>query len=99
MDLGPSDLSVVIFLLLCSFTVSVLVYFISKRKLLWAVFAMSVLSNLSIKLFDKTLFFWRYDLIGFKHFVFNQWPIINLALLVIILAQVILQFKKSKNDN
>ena len=94
-DVGPSDLTMVIIFLIIAFIISIIVYFLFKKNVLLAVFTMSVLANIIFRLFNETLFYWRYDLLNFKLFVVNYWPIINILLLIAVITMII--FKKKNN--
>ncbi len=97
-DVGPSDLAVLNFLLICSFIVSVIVYFISKKKILLAIFIMSVLSNLSVYLMANSIEFALNDLLWLIGFSFEYWPIINIIFFIFLITRYILKLKSQKND-
>ena len=96
-DVGPSDLSVLLFFIFCSLIVSLILYFATKKNKLVFVFSMSVLSNISVSLFKDTLFFWKFDILWLKRFALDYWPWINVALFVILVGLLVRnKIKKNK---
>lgn len=89
---SPSaDMEIMLFLLVVSLVAAVAVYAFSKR-LLWSIFAFSVLSNLVFYFgLDYNLAV-IYNIVWLFHFTRDIYPYINITLL--ILALVILFRKK-----
>ncbi len=97
MDLGPSDLSVLLFFLFCSLVISVIVFFATKKNALLTIFTMSTLSNLSVYVLKSTLLFWEYDILWLKSFMLDILPWINLLFLIYL--SIIFFMDKIKNND
>jgi len=91
---SPSaDLNVIIFLICISLIISVGVYFMTK-KILPAVFLMSVLSNFVLFLNSGSRLFGMYNIKWLVVFTLDFWPYINILLLAII----IFNYFKNRNE-
>lgn len=93
---SPSaDINIIIFLLIVSLGIAVASYVFSKRILV-AVFVMSLLGN--VILFGN--FTYRiasaYDVLWFFKFVRNIWPYINMALFAILIVMILRDKKKQQ---
>ncbi len=88
------DLEITCFLILISFFVSVFLFY-KSRKIFLSLFAFSLSSNISVYLTISTgtRMFILYDLLWLVDFTLEIWPLINLALLAVV---VILHFKNKK---
>ncbi len=91
-DVGPDNSLVLYFLFAVALFISVIVYFLFKRKLLPAIFTMSVLGNLIMSMEVSAPFYSRFVV----WIVFNCWPILNIALLVFIIAKLVLKLRNKK---
>ncbi len=86
---SPSaDLEIIIFLLVLSLGVAIASYWFSK-KILLAVFVMSLLGNLSIYLNSGSRIFDVYHVKYIVSFTLHIWPYINIALLLLLFVGII----------
>ncbi len=92
---SPSaDLEIMIVLLMLSLGIAIMSYWFSK-KILVAVFVMSLLGNVSIYLNSGSRIFDVYQVKYIVSFTIHVWPYINLALLVYLVLSVMRnKFKK-----
>lgn len=86
---SPSaDLEIMIFLLVLSFGVAIASYWFSK-KILLAVFVMSLLGNIVVFGNFTHRMASSYDVLWLFKFVRNVWPYINIALLLLIIVNIV----------
>ena len=94
---SPSaDLRIMIYLLVFVLVLSIVVYFMTK-KVLAAVFLMSVLSNLVLFLNAGSEIFDIYKIKWVVVFTLDIWPYVNLFLLIMLIS-IYLKNKYDKND-
>lgn len=83
---SPSaDMEIMLFLLVVSLAIAIAVYFFSK-KLLWSIFAFSVLSNFAVYLNSGSRMFDIYDIKYIVSFTLHIWPYINMALFIVVVV-------------
>ncbi len=97
-DPGPSDFNVLIFFLIISFIISILIYSFFK-KMDWAFFSFSVLSNVSFYILKNTLLFWKYNILWLKHFSINYWPWLNGFLLTFLIIKWFRKRRLNSKEN
>jgi len=79
---SPSfDLQVSIWLLVLSFAISLIFYFL-RRNFIFSILLFSVLGNLSFLFNIGSRMFVTYNMIWFSYFSLFIWPIINLLLII-----------------
>jgi len=88
---GLENEPVVIFVFLVSVVISVIIFFVTKKKIIPTIFVFSVLNNL-IVLGNSFSFKFSYGLGWLVDFSRNVWPLMNV---VIFVAMVIFYFKNS----
>ncbi|EKE18988.1 MAG: hypothetical protein ACD_9C00177G0004 [uncultured bacterium] len=91
---SPSaDLNVIFFLLAVALIISIATYFFSK-KILIAVFIMSVLSNFVLFLNSGSRLFGMYEIKWVVVFTLDFWPYINLLLFILL----VFNYFKNRNE-
>jgi len=91
-DVGPDNNLILAILFLLAFMITIIVFFVTKKKLLPTILVISILSNwilyedVSVLSYNKWFIF----------FILDYWPIINIALLLFIIVRY---FKKIKSKN
>ena len=90
----PSDLQVTIFLIVISLIISFVIFLFSRNKLL-AITIFSILSNANLfqAVLSRTRMFHQYNIEWLQCFTVFVWPIINLALIIILAVKY---FKSKK---
>ncbi len=97
-DPGPSDFNVLIFFLIISFIISILIYSFFK-KMDWAFFSFSVLSNVSFYILSNSLMFVENDAIWIMKFTFNYWPWLNGFLLIFLIIKWFRKRRLNSKEN
>jgi len=75
------DLKITVFLLVVSFLISIVVWFVS-RKSITTILTLSVLANISFLVNLGSEMFDYYGIMWLKYFSFYIWPVLNIFLII-----------------